>query len=672
MQLIYCLALTLGFFCSEVRPYSTEEPTEPTEEPKASTEEPYEPTEEPNGEPGCVAKTAEECRHAAIQQGLIFTKKVSVGLWKTHAGCYAYKYGNNAGQAYFNNVDGERTTKLTLPKYRLNCSTAVDDQEDEQMIRKPSQDLNYCAWTDANGKYALRGGGLTLDECLSACILRGDDCNFLTFFHSSRWCHQFKYCKHPTFVNYPSQPVMFIKTERDYNCATITLEGKKDCQFPFEYKGVTYDKCAPMALWPSGPTLGISWCATDNKKHPENKGWGFTNWGICKNFPKLTTRSLIPKGQNRCCLGQCAVDCEWDVWSSWTECTASCDTGTTERGRDFKVEAKHGGFPCQGNTIEVKDCNTQKCPVHCKLGDWSEWTACSQTCGGGNSTRERDVQVQAKFGGTECQGHKNDSVACNTQPCPVDCEWHEWSTWTDCTATCGLGSRTRSRDKKDAAHGGVECEGENNDSEDCKIQNCDPGWYVADPREGCDTACQMSKGLICTAKGLKDHNSDVDSPQKAETLIKTLDTEFTATPCKGEHGMYSSVPNFSKKSNNSFKKPFCFSSSPNKKIFSCSDTPGPAHEDKQRLCYCQACVEYSVEACEAALEKLGYKKGGKGYKFQGNYQDKGCYAYTGGYGGVDYSGHGYYGTGGTAAQMKEVPDKTKTMFRPQGYDCPKA
>merc|ERR1711990_604097 len=49
----------------------------------------------------------------------------------------------------------------------------------------------------------------------------------------------------------------------------------------------------------------------------------------------------------------------------------------------------------------------------------------------------------------------------------VDCEWHEWSTWTDCTASCGWGSRTRSRDKKEAAHGGVECEGESNDSEDC-------------------------------------------------------------------------------------------------------------------------------------------------------------------------------------------------------------
>ena len=41
-----------------------------------------------------------------------------------YAGCYAYKYGKYAGWAYFNTADGDMTTKLTLPKYRLNCPTA--------------------------------------------------------------------------------------------------------------------------------------------------------------------------------------------------------------------------------------------------------------------------------------------------------------------------------------------------------------------------------------------------------------------------------------------------------------------------------------------------------------------------------------------------------------------
>ena len=70
----------------------------------------------------CVAKTGEACRGAAKEQGLIFGQ---VGKWANHdAGCYAYKYGKYAGWAYFNTADGDMTTKLTLPKYRLNCPTA--------------------------------------------------------------------------------------------------------------------------------------------------------------------------------------------------------------------------------------------------------------------------------------------------------------------------------------------------------------------------------------------------------------------------------------------------------------------------------------------------------------------------------------------------------------------
>ena len=76
-------------------------------------------------------------------------------------------------------------------------------------------------------------------------------------------------------------------------------------------------------------------------------------------------------------------------------------------------------------------------------------------------------------------------------------------------------------------------------------------------------------------------------------------------------------------------------------------------------------MPYSVSACKAAADKLGFEKGGLNYKFQGNYGGKGCYAYKDGY----FKGHVYYGTGGTEQKMKE--DVTGPKFRPQGYDCAK-
>jgi hypothetical protein len=54
---------------------------------------------------------------------------------------------------------------------------------------------------------------------------------------------------------------------------------------------------------------------------------------------------------------------------------------------------------------------------------------------------------------------------------------------------------------------------------------------------------------------------------------------------------------------------------------------------------CRTKLNFSQAACSAALQKAGYKVGGKGFKMAGNWSKKGCYAYTSG----KYKGHGYYG-----------------------------
>ena len=84
------------------------------------------------------------------------------------------------------------------------------------------------------------------------------------------------------------------------------------------------------------------------------------------------------------------------------------------------------------------------------------------------------------------------------------------------------------------------------------------------------------------------------------------------------------------------------------------------------MCFCffSGCEPYSEAACEAAAKKLGYAKGSTAYPFKSEYHTKGCYAYDRG----DFAGQVYYGTGGTKAQMKEIPKK-EDQYRPQGYDC---
>jgi len=98
---------------------------------------------------------------------------------------------------------------------------------------------------------------------------------------------------------------------------------------------------------------------------------------------------------------------------------------------------------------EIVACNTQQCERVC--GEWSAYTMCSKSCGGGISERWRTCNGEVEF----------DSVACNTFPCttiapttkpgppvstpsPSPQECTAWSNWSECSATCnGLQSRVR-------------------------------------------------------------------------------------------------------------------------------------------------------------------------------------------------------------------------------------
>ena len=54
------------------------------------------------------------------------------------------------------------------------------------------------------------------------------------------------------------------------------------------------------------------------------------------------------------------VDCQLGQWSAWSSCDVSCGGGTQFRTRTVLVPAANGGLPC-GPTIEYRTCNTQVC-----------------------------------------------------------------------------------------------------------------------------------------------------------------------------------------------------------------------------------------------------------------------------------------------------------------------
>ena len=56
--------------------------------------------------------------------------------------------------------------------------------------------------------------------------------------------------------------------------------------------------------------------------------------------------------------------------------------------------------------------------MHCKWGDWTQWSKCSKSCGVGSRERRRTIAKKAKYGGKRCDGSETAKQSCNVKKCP--------------------------------------------------------------------------------------------------------------------------------------------------------------------------------------------------------------------------------------------------------------
>ncbi|CAE7938182.1 HMCN1, partial [Symbiodinium sp. KB8] len=164
-----------------------------------------------------------------------------------------------------------------------------------------------------------------------------------------------------------------------------------------------------------------------------------------------------------CNTQRCSRDCEWSDWADWGACTVSCSGGQKARTRGVKIPAVEGGADCSGDASEEMSCNLRACPVDCVPSDWSSWEPCTTSCGNGTQVRRRYAEVQATGGGLDCDNNFLEEQSCYEGPCPVSCVWGDWGSWSSCGASCGsldsYVSSIRERDVVESA-GGLPCQGD--------------------------------------------------------------------------------------------------------------------------------------------------------------------------------------------------------------------
>ena len=170
-----------------------------------------------------------------------------------------------------------------------------------------------------------------------------------------------------------------------------------------------------------------------------------------------------------------SVNGGWSPWGPWSTCTASCDGGMWTRTRNCTFpEPQHGGYDCGGISWMNATCNQQPCPgknltqiiyvnffyrkqnttyklliyneqfaknqfstgkesssnvkkmwfvvVDGHWSDWSPWTSCTKTCGGGFRWRYRFCDEPLPSGtGADCVGSTRQNFTCNFAECPSTC-----------------------------------------------------------------------------------------------------------------------------------------------------------------------------------------------------------------------------------------------------------
>ncbi|XP_077454766.1 A disintegrin and metalloproteinase with thrombospondin motifs 16 isoform X1 [Stigmatopora argus] len=129
-------------------------------------------------------------------------------------------------------------------------------------------------------------------------------------------------------------------------------------------------------------------------------------------------------------------------------CSTSCAGGQMNTKpacyKDMRVQVTTSYCnPRSRPTPGIIPCNTQPCPASWSMGAWG---ACSQSCGGGEQTRQvHCVQRSQTKNATIADSHCSQPTPARRQACSIHSCPPAWTTssWSQCSRQCGNGLRKR-------------------------------------------------------------------------------------------------------------------------------------------------------------------------------------------------------------------------------------
>uniref|UniRef100_A0A8C7WLU6 SCO-spondin n=1 Tax=Oryzias sinensis TaxID=183150 RepID=A0A8C7WLU6_9TELE len=256
--------------------------------------------------------------------------------------------------------------------------------------------------------------------------------------------------------------------------------------------------------------------------------------------------------ENRFCnIRPCRVNGGWSRWSPWSRCDKLCGGGRSIRTRSCSSPPpKNGGQKCEGEKNQIKPCNTKPCEgKRCPASQ--EFDPCASQCPQRCSDLQQGLQCQ---GDAECQPgcrcpkgqlqqdglcvevwqcdcvdsagqiwaagswHQVDcnncscsdgKLLCSNHSCQLACVWSSWSSWAQCSVSCGQGQRTRYRSLVPETEG-ADCNFEEVQHKLCNQGHC-PSLCLLNEQE-LDLGDTWLQGeceqCICTPEGV--YCQDID------------------------------------------------------------------------------------------------------------------------------------------------------------------